>query len=107
MVFAGTLQDIIHVYGVTSSVVFLSITSLVLIMVGGYHKKYYTSLTIWTTVALTLMLVGATGTGTAPKEMFSIFERFSVFSAVGFNAVLGIGTTAIPSYSFFMYVYCL
>ncbi len=87
--FANTFQDIMHVYVVTSLVVFLSITSLALIMVGGYHRKYYPSLAIWATIALTLMFVGAIGTGTAPKEMFGIFERFSVFSAVGFNAVLG------------------
>lgn len=87
--FAETFQDVMHVYVVTTSVVLLSITSLVLIMVGGYHKKQYPSLVFWATVALALMIGGAIGTATAPKGMFGIFERFSVFSAVGFNAVLG------------------
>jgi len=88
--FAQTFQDIMHLYVVTSSVVVLSISSLGLLMVGGYRKKYYPSLAIWATVALTMMLVGAIGTGTAPQELFGIFERFSVFSAVGFNAILGV-----------------
>ena len=35
------------------------------------------------------MFVGAVGTGVLPAEYFGIPERFSVFSATGFNAVLG------------------
>lgn len=88
--FGGTFQDIMHVYVITSTVVILSIISLLLIMVGGYRKKQYPSLAIWATVSLTLMFAGAIGTAVAPKELFGIFERFSVFSAVGFNAVLGL-----------------
>lgn len=87
--FAGTFQDIMHAYVVTASVVLLSVSSLVLIMVGGYQNRHYPSLAIWATVALCLMGIGAIGTGTAPKGLFGVFERFSVFSAVGFNAVLG------------------
>ena len=37
-----------------------------------------------------LCLVGAIGTGAVPKDYFGIVERFSVFAAVGFNAVLGL-----------------
>ena len=38
--YAGTFQDIIHVYVVTTAVVITSIASLVVIMVGGYrHNK--------------------------------------------------------------------
>jgi hypothetical protein len=36
-----------------------------------------------------MMLTGSIGTGVAPPEYFGIVERFSVFAAVGFNAVLG------------------
>jgi hypothetical protein len=36
------------------------------------------------------MFVGAIGTAAAPKEIFGIFERFSVFAATGFNAALGV-----------------
>jgi len=88
--FGGDFQDIMHLYVVTPTVVLLSITSLLLIMVGGYRTRQYPDLAIWATVALTLMFVGAVGTAAAPKELFGLFERFSVFSAVGFNAVLGL-----------------
>lgn len=40
-------------------------------------------------IALTMMLVGALGTNLVAAEYFGIVERFSVFAAVGFNAVLG------------------
>ena len=35
------------------------------------------------------MMLGAAGTGIMPQSVFSLFERFSTFSAVVFNAVLG------------------
>lgn len=35
-------------------------------------------------------LVGAFGMNIVPKDFFGIVERFSVFVAVGYNAVLGI-----------------
>ena len=34
--------------------------------------------------------LGAIGTGVMPKAVFGLFERFSTFSAVIFNAVLGV-----------------
>ncbi len=88
--YAGTFQDIMHVYVVTVSVVLLSIASLVVIMVGGYRDKRYRSLALWATAALALMLMGAVGTNAVPPEFFGIPERFSVFAATGFNAVLGV-----------------
>lgn len=42
------------------------------------------------TMALGLMFIGAIGTNIVPKEYFGVVERFSVMSATGFNAVLGI-----------------
>lgn len=36
------------------------------------------------------MFAGAVGTGMVPREFFGIPERFSVFAAAGFNAVLRI-----------------
>ena len=88
--YAGAFQDVMHVYVVTVLVVVLSIASLIFIMVGGYRNKSYHSLAIWATVALLLMFAGAMGVGVVPKEYFGIPERFSVFAATGFNAVLGI-----------------
>jgi len=75
---------------VTGLIVLLSIASLITIMIGGYRRKQYTSLSIWATAALILMIAGAIGVATAPMEIFGVFERFSVFSAAAFNAVLGL-----------------
>ncbi len=87
---AGTFQDIMHVYVVTVLVVLLSIVSLIVIMIGGYRDKNYRSIAIWATIALLLMFAGAIGTNIVPKQYFGIVERFSVFAATGYNAVLGI-----------------
>lgn len=35
-------------------------------------------------------MVGAMGMNIAPKDYFGIVERFCVFAATGYNAVLGI-----------------
>lgn len=82
-------QGIMHL-AVTAAVVLLSIVSLSLIIYGGLSKKTLPSLGIWAAVSLGMMLLGAVGTGVMPSEYFGIPERFSVFSASGFNAVLGI-----------------
>lgn len=86
----GAFQDIMHVYVVTVLVVVLSIASLIVIMLGGYRDKRYRSLAIWAAAALLMMFIGAIGTNVVPKAYFGIPERFSVFAATGFNAVLGI-----------------
>ena len=75
-------QEIMHMV-VTAAVVLLSIVSLVLLIIVGCNG-------IWAIIALILMFAGAIGSGAVPKEYFGIFERFSTFSAVGFNAVLGV-----------------
>lgn len=87
---AGTLQDIIHIYVITALVIILSIVSLAVLMVGGYRCKEYHNLAICATIALLLMFLGAMGTNILPREYFGIPERFSVFAANGFNAVLGV-----------------
>lgn len=88
--FAGTFQDIMHTYVVTVLVVLLSIVSLVLIMIAGFRSKQYKSLALWATIALAMMFIGAIGVGIVPAEYFGIVERFSVFAATGFNAILGL-----------------
>lgn len=75
---------------ITVLVVLLSIISLVLIMIGGYKNRKHLSLAIFASTTLFLMFVGAIGTNIAPKEIFGVFERFSVFAVTIFNAVLGI-----------------
>ena len=37
-----------------------------------------------------MMMIGAIGMNIVPKEYFGIVERFSIFVATGFQAVLGI-----------------
>lgn len=87
--FAGTFQDIMHVV-VTGLVVMLSIASLVVIIIGGCLDKKYRSLALWAGAALLFMLAGAIGVNIMPPAYAGIPERFSVFAAAGFNAVLGI-----------------
>lgn len=84
-----TFSDIMHVYVVTAAVVITSIVSLIFIIVGGFKKGSSKSLAIWAIVALSMMFIGAIGTGIVPDAYFGVVERFSVLSATGFNAVLG------------------
>lgn len=87
---AGSFQDIMHIYVITVLVVLLSIISLVLIMIGEYKNRKHLSLAIFASTTLFLMFVGAIGTNVAPKGIFGVFERFSVFAVTIFNAILGI-----------------
>lgn len=48
------------------------------------------SLSIWAMICLAAMIIGPIGTALLPKAVLGLFERFSTFSAVVFNAVLGI-----------------
>ncbi len=58
--------------------------------VAGAGKEQIKSLRIWAIVCLVAMMIGPIGTALLPKVVFGLFERFSTFSAVVFNAVLGI-----------------
>lgn len=91
---AGTgmagFQDLMHVYVVTTGVVLLSIASLSLLIAAGVRERGARTIGFWAAVALAMMLVGAIGQGVVPPRFFGVVERFSVFAAVGFNAVLGI-----------------
>lgn len=81
-------QNVMHIV-VTILVVVFSLASLILIAVGAKTKNLK-PLRVWAIACLAAMLVGAVGTGAMPKAVFGLFERFSTFSAVVFNAVLGI-----------------
>lgn len=88
---AGTpngFQNVMHLV-VTGTVVVLSIASLVVIFIGT-RKNELKILGNLALAAVILMTLGAIGTGAMPKEYFGIPERFSVFAAAGFNAILGI-----------------
>lgn len=81
------LQNMIHL-AITAFVVFCSIAALIVIIVGAKKEKLK-SLGTWGMVCLGAMFVGAIGTMVLPNDFFGIAERFSTFSVVVFNAVLG------------------
>ena len=87
--YAGTFQDKMHIIS-TVLVVLLSIVSLVMLIVASAKSKEYRSFGVFAGIALGMMLVGALGMNIVPKEYFGVVERFSVFAAVGYNAVLGV-----------------
>ena len=85
----ASFQEIMHMV-VTAAVVLLSIVSLVCLIAAGFRKGGIRGIGIWAAVALLMMMVGAIGQGAVPPQYFGIAERFSVFAAVGFNAVSGL-----------------
>lgn len=85
---ASNPQNIMHL-AVTVLVVVFSLASLVLIAVGT-KKEQIKSLRVWAVGCLAAMIIGPIGTSLLPQAVFGLFERFSTFSAVVFNAVLGI-----------------
>ena len=85
---ASNPQNIMHL-AVTVVVVVFSWASLAL-SAGGAKKEQIQSLCVWAVVCLAAMIIGPIGTSLLPKTVFGLFERFSTFSAVVFNAVLGI-----------------
>ncbi len=84
----ASFQEIMHMV-VTILVVFLSIASLVCLIVNGFRDRRTKGIGVWAGVALLMMMAGSIGSGIVPAEYFGVAERFSVFAAVGFNAVLG------------------
>ena len=85
----GTFQEKMHIL-ITIVVVLLSISSLTILIVAGFKKNGIKGIAIWASIALAMMLVGAIGKSAVSPDYFGIVERFSVFAAVGFNAVLGV-----------------
>ena len=84
----ASFQNVMHIL-VTVLVVALSVLSLVLILAGG-RREGLPSLSLAAGLCLFCMLAGAMGTGLMPKGVFGLFERLSAFSAVVFNAFLGV-----------------
>lgn len=81
-------QNTMHLV-VTVLVVLFSILGILLVGIGA-RKENIKSLSVWAIVCFIAMLMGPIGTGLLPKAVFGLFERFSTFSAVIFNAVLGV-----------------
>lgn len=85
----AAFQEKMHI-AVTIAVVLLSIASLTILIVAGFKKNGMKGIGIWAAIALAMMFVGAIGKSAVSADHFGIIERFSVFAAVGFNAVLGV-----------------
>ena len=85
----ASLQEVMHM-AVTALVVLLSIASLLLLIISGIRDANVRGIGIIAAFALAMMMIGSIGTGIAPPQAFGIAERFSVFAAVGLNAVLGL-----------------
>ncbi|MBQ6517694.1 MAG: DUF998 domain-containing protein [Anaerolineaceae bacterium] len=84
----ASFQEVMHIV-VTALVVLLSIISLICLIIAGFRKGSIRGIGVWAAIALVMMFIGSVGTGIVPPEYFGVVERFSVFAAVGFNAVLG------------------
>ena len=83
----NSFQNTMHLI-VTVLVVVLSVVSLILIGIGSL-KEELQSLSFWSFICLFMMLMGPVGMNLFPS-LFGLFERFSTFSAVIFNCILGI-----------------
>ena len=83
----NSFQNTMHLI-VTVLVVVLSVVSLILIGIGSL-KEELQSLSFWSFICLLMMLMGPVGMNLFPS-LFGLFERFSTFSAVIFNCILGI-----------------
>ncbi len=81
-------QNVMHL-AVTVAVVVLSLASLIMLVFSS-RRVGLSSLGKWALAALILMIAGPIGTALMPPSVFGLFERFSTFSAVIFNAILGI-----------------
>ncbi len=82
-------QEKMHIV-VTAAVVLLSVVSLIMLIIAGFREKSLRPAGALACAALLMMFTGAVGQGIVPKEYFGIMERISLFSAVGYNCVLGI-----------------
>lgn len=90
----SSFQEIMHMV-ITVPVVMLSIASLTVLIVAGAKDKRLRNIGTIAAVALGMMFIGAIGTvaiknGALPQSCFGIVERFSLFSATGFNAIMGL-----------------
>lgn len=81
-------QNIAHII-VTILVVVFSLVGLIMTAIGS-RLEGMKSLSNWAILCLFAMIIGPIGTSILPKTVFGLFERFSTFSAVLFNMILGI-----------------
>ncbi|MEA5077620.1 MAG: DUF998 domain-containing protein [Anaerolineaceae bacterium] len=88
--YAGTLQDVVHVFIVTFAVLALSITMFILFIIGGFRSKQYQSIAIIAAICLCGLIIGTVGMVVAPLGYGGLMERICIFSSQGFSLVLGL-----------------
>ena len=66
------------------------VTSMILIMVGGYREKGFVSIAVITTIALVLLFIGLISNLLLPAAYAGIAHRLVIFPVNGFVALLGI-----------------
>lgn len=89
--FDHSFQSIMHVYVVTTLVVLCSVFSFIFIAIGSFKATNKHRYLGWFSIfTLLFMMLGAILSGMVPKEYFGLVERFSTYSAVIFNAILGL-----------------
>lgn len=85
----GGVDETMHMI-VTAFVVVLSIASFVTLIIAGIKRKEVRGIGIWAAIFFAMLLMGPIGMASFPPEYFGIGERFSIYAAVGFEAVLGL-----------------
>ncbi|MCR5671491.1 MAG: DUF998 domain-containing protein [Butyrivibrio sp.] len=85
----GGIDEVMHMI-VTALVVILSIASFVILIIAGVKRKDVRGIGIWAAIFFAMMLMGPIGMAVFPPEYFGIGERFSIYSAIGFEAILGL-----------------
>ena len=75
---------------VTAFVVGLSVISLIILIIAGIKRKEVRDIGIWAAVSFVMMLMGPVGMASFPPEYFGIAERFSIYAANIFSAILGL-----------------
>ncbi len=75
---------------VTAFVVGLSVISLIILIIAGIKQKEVRDIGIWAAVCFVMMLMGPVGMASFPPEYFGIAERFSIYAANIFSAILGV-----------------
>lgn len=85
----GGFSEVMHMV-TTAFVVGLSIISLIILIIAGIKRKEVRDIGIWAGLTFAAMLMGPIGMKALPPEYFGIGERFSIYAALVFDAILGL-----------------
>ena len=93
----GSLISFVHVYVITILVVLLSISSLILFIIG-FIKEKNKLMIILTIITLLFMMLGAILSSIVNPNYFGVVERFSTYSVVVYTLIIGIYSYIISKY---------